>query len=297
MKHHYVPQFLLRRWTGADGKLQIFAVRNGKLVCKSRTPEYTGYENDLYAIVAGALGHPADLLERKFFGPLDNNAAKTLEKLEHHKAISEDEHIAWTFFLSSLRIRQPDTLDFLRNDGITHLKRTLAEVDKLNTPAGTLSTEEWFNRNHPGALESKSLTSWLPRMILHDEVTERFAGLKWWFREFQPDEPKLLLSDMPLHWEGGFIEPEFMIHLPIAPDRLFLGTGTQQAELFLERMPASELIGRVNRTTLASSTGRIWASTRDEAQTFIESNLDALGTNVVRFDSLAPWATAEPAAS
>nr|WP_281288893.1 DUF4238 domain-containing protein [Sphingomonas xanthus] len=297
MKHHYVPQFLLRRWSNANGKLYVFAMCNGRLVCSERAPEYTGFEHDLYAVIANAIGLSEDVLERKLFGPIDKNASKVLEKLEQHAPISEDEHIAWTFFLSSLRVRQPDVLDFLRTDGIARMKAFLAEFDQTTLPASSVTTEQWFAENLPGALEARSLTSWLPRMITHDEVTDAFAGLKWWFREFEPAEAKLLLADDPIYWDGGLRKAGFMIHLPIAPDRLFIGTRSEESETILSQMPAAELIRRVNRTTLASSVDRIWASTQDEARTFIEAHLDDIGKDARIFRSIAPWArsTAAPA--
>lgn len=286
MKHHYVPQFLLRRWTNAAGKLHVFSIRNGGLVCSEHAPEYTGYENGLYAVMATVFGLSEDIIEKKLFGPIDNDAAKVLEKLEHRETINEDEHIAWTFFLSSLRMRQPDTLEFLRTEGMKLLKQTLSEQDMATLPPDAPTTEQWFNRHFPGALEATSLTSWLPRMIAHDGVMEAFSGLKWWIREFPPAEPKLLLSDLPIHWEGGFNEPGFMIQLPLAPHRIFFGARSEQT---LDQMPVSDLIKRANLTTLASSSQRIWGSAKNEAQAFIETNFDAIGKNVVTFDSLAPW--------
>lgn len=298
MKHHYVPQFLLRRWISAAGKLRSFTFRNGRLVSSDLAPKYTGFENGLYAVVVSALGISEDVIERKLFGPIDNDAARVLEKLEQHEPISENEHIAWTFFLSSLKIRQPETLDFLRTDGMKLLARIMAQHDQANLPANWATTEQWFDRQYPGALETHSLTSWLPRMIAHPEVMERFGALRWWFREFTPADPRLLLSDMPLHWEGGFREPGFMIQLPIAPDRIFFGTGSEPCEQILTHMPAAELIRRVNLTTLASSSERIWGSPDDgAAHAFIEANRAAIGTNVVNFRSVAPWAemsAAEP---
>src|SRR5512143_983978 len=108
MKHHYGPQFLLRRWTNAAGKLRTYRIRDGRLTWKDLGPRYTGYENGLYALLAGALGFADDHLEKRLFGPIDNGAAKVLDKLEQHDVLTEDEHIAWTFFLCSLRVRQPD---------------------------------------------------------------------------------------------------------------------------------------------------------------------------------------------
>ena len=75
MRHHYVPQFLLRRWINAAGKLRTYTMRDGRLTRKDMGPKSTGYENGLYALVAGVLGFPEDHLEKRLFGPIDNDAA------------------------------------------------------------------------------------------------------------------------------------------------------------------------------------------------------------------------------
>jgi hypothetical protein len=296
VKHHYVPQFLLRRWTDATGKLKIFSVRNGRLVSKAHTPEYTGYEIDLYAIVANALGFPKHVLEERLFARIDDGAAKVLEKLEHHQAITQDEHIAWTFFLSSLRVRQPDILVFLRTAGMKLLKGELAEQDESNPPPGALTTEDWFELHYSGALAARTMTSWLPRMIFHQGMMDSFAELTWWFREFEPDQPGLLLSDLPLHWEGGLDQPSFFVTLPIAPHRLFIGTRSEETEAFLSQMQPQTLIDRVNITTLASSSGRIWAHPEAQAHAFIESRLDTIGVNAITLDQVATRIGAKAAA-
>jgi len=287
MKHHYVPQFLLRRWVNPAGKVQVITVRNGRVVAKARAPEYTGYENQLYALVANAVGLSEDALERSVFGPIDSDAAVALEKLEAHQAITEDDHVAWTFFLSSLRMRQPDVLDFLRTEGLERLRRDLADRDKDTLPPGAPSTEQWFEEHFPGHMQAASLASWLPRMILHDGVLDRFGSLRWWIQEFTPDLPELLLSDLPIHWEGGFNQAGFLIQLPIAPNRVFFGAASGQTEQFLSQIGHAELIARINRTTLASSSHRVWARGTD-ARDFVESNLAHMGKNAFPFSSLLP---------
>lgn len=293
MRHHYVPQFLLNRWTNAAGKLRMFTIQNGRIVASLRAPKYTGYEDGLYAIVAHALRLSNDHIEQKLFSPIDNNAAKALEKLEQHRELTEDDHIAWTFFLSSLKVRQRETLEFLRTHGAALRTQILAQLDAGTLHAGAPSTEQWFNQHFPGVMEASSLTNWLPRMIANPDVLEALGGLDWWFREFSPEAPTLLLSDMPLHWEGGFHEPDFFIQLPIGPRRLFFGTRSAGCEQLLTQMSADDLIGRVNLTTLASSTQRIWASPDDAtAQGFVDANRDTIGVNEISFASLAPWANA-----
>lgn len=75
-------------------------------------------------------------------------------------------------------------------------------------------------------------------------MTDRFASLHWWVLEFTQEAPKLLLSDLPIHWEGGVATDDFFIHMPIAPDRLFIGTASKATEQFLDGLLRAELIRR-----------------------------------------------------
>ena len=283
MRHHYVPQFLLRRWINASGKLHTFAIRNGGLVRSQLTPKYTGYEPGLYAIAANVFGLSKDHIEKKLFAPIDDRAAKVLEKLERRERISEDEHIAWIFFLAAFLVRQPATLDFLRAEGMDQVRCQLANRDAATLPKNWPTTEQWLDANFPGGLEAASLTAFLPRMIAHPQVMDAFTNTKWWIREFEPSTPKLLLSNMPIHTENPLKDDNFSIRLPISPDRIFFGTRSADTEQFLARLPSTDLVERVNRTTLASSTGLIWASTGEDAHAFIETNLDVIGKNVIGF--------------
>jgi len=290
VKHHYVPQFLLKRWANAAGKVHVFQVRDRTISGRARKPEYTGFEYDLYGLVANALGVGEDHIEKRLFGPIDSNAAIVLGKLEYHEPLNEDQHVAWTFFLSSLRIRQPDVLAFLRKTGMDRLKANLAKRDTATLPPGAMSTEQWFSRTYPGAIEAVPLINWLPRMILHDDVTAAFGEMRWWIREFDADEPALLLSDLPIHWEGGFETERFMIQLPVGPRRVFFGARSKHTEEVLDAIPQHQLVQRINRTTLASSGGRVWACDDVGSRDIIAANLDIFGVNAVDFASLAPWA-------
>ncbi len=296
MKHHYVPQFLLRRWCNEAGKLQSFSIRDGRVLCSARAPRFTGYENALYAVIANALGIDEDHLERKLFAPIDGNAAVALGKIERREAITEDDRIAWAFFLNSLRLRQPDVLAHMRTKGMTMLKGFLAEGD-AELPPGAPRSEQWLNEHLPGGMEAQSLISWLPQMVMHDEMTDRFANLHWWVLEFTSEAPKLLLSDLPIHWEGGINTDNFFIHMPIAPDRLFIGTGNAATEQFLGGLPRAELIRRVNRGSLASSSNRIWGADTQQGRAFIEANLDIVGVDVEPFDAIAARFRARQAAA
>lgn len=278
MNHHYVPQFLLRRWCNDAGKIQSFKIVRGRVACRATTPEYTGFEKRLYAVFAKLSGIDEDHIEKKLFGPIDSDGAVALSKIELDGVLNEDEHIAWTFFLSSLLARQPSMLAALRTQGMAMMKRYLADGDAA-LPAGWPPSEQWLEARHPGLIEAHSLSSWLARIILRNPMVDRFAALHWWVKVFKPEAPKLLLSDMPLYWDGGLNTGKFYIQIPIAPDRIFFGTESTETEATLNALPGAELIRRVNLATLATSSGRIWGIDPKEGSAFIEANQEIVGTD------------------
>lgn len=288
MKHHYVPKFLLRRWTDAAGNMHRYRLIDGHLKRRNVSPASTGYLPDLYSVSTEVWGVAKDHIEKEgFFGPIDNNAANALCKLERRITLAEKDHIAWTVFLCSLRGRQPDVIEFLRTDARQFHSDVLATLDSQNLPAGGTTTEQWFNSHFPGAIDTATFASWLPRMILNDEVVNRFGSLKWWCREFLADAPKLLLSDLPLQWERDLHDPGFFILLPIGPDRIFFGTASEETEDVLSRMPAADMIYKANRSALASCAQYFWAAPGSSLDDFVNESRHLIGKNFVPFKAFA----------
>ena len=123
---------------------------------------------------------------------------------------------------------------------------------------------------------------------------DAFAGMRWWIREFDSDVPTLLLSDLPIHWEGGFNTDDFMLHLPLGPHRVFFAARSAETEKILDHIPPADLIRRVNLTTVASAADRIWAAEGSDAAAFIEANIELFGVNVVAFETMASAFPAVP---
>lgn len=85
-KHHHVPVFYLRPWVDPEtGQLwETWRTRAGDLKQRATGPKGTGYERDLYSFRSDlkAVDLPApDALETSFFGPLDNAAAVSRDRL------------------------------------------------------------------------------------------------------------------------------------------------------------------------------------------------------------------------
>lgn len=83
-RHHYIPEFYLKRWTDTDGKLTVFTKKPRIGPSSRRTaPAGTGYQRHLYAVQ----GFPPELassVEERFFNPVDSLAADKLHLMEVH---------------------------------------------------------------------------------------------------------------------------------------------------------------------------------------------------------------------
>ena len=152
MRHHYVPQFLLRSWTDctSDGKIEVFRVDLNPLSSTRHTPKYTGFEEDLYALSMPVVaGMEQQAIEKKFLKIVDNYAALVRNKLENEglRTLTLEERRHWAIFLMSLRLRQPEIIQFLRSEAANHLKTTLAtqpeQYEELAGEDDPLTLEKW----------------------------------------------------------------------------------------------------------------------------------------------------------
>jgi hypothetical protein len=80
MKHHYMPEFYLKQWVGADGRLCEYRRWPGRISRKRQFPAATGYKIDLYK-VDGAPTEVAHQFESIFMRGVDTDASIALEKL------------------------------------------------------------------------------------------------------------------------------------------------------------------------------------------------------------------------
>jgi hypothetical protein len=116
-RHHYIPQFYLKGFTGEDGYLWMFDLKTGK---KSKAhPKNVAWQRDFYRWegVSGA----EDFLEREAFAKLDGLAAKVFSKIATGETIPEknsDDYFNLMQFLGSLKIRTPKSRNAFVRDTI-----------------------------------------------------------------------------------------------------------------------------------------------------------------------------------
>ncbi|MER9912131.1 DUF4238 domain-containing protein [Mesorhizobium sp. M0050] len=111
MDHHYIPQFYLRPWLGADHKLQEFRRGYGGWIQSGRYgTKVTGFEKNLYR-VPGVTAATQHNVERIFMGMVDTRAADVRDMLLQG-SVPNQPHLrhSWARFICSLLLRHPDSI-------------------------------------------------------------------------------------------------------------------------------------------------------------------------------------------
>lgn len=274
MKHHYVPQFLLREWseTTDDGQVEVFRLDLPHIPSSRTTPKYTGYEVDLYALTREVIaGMDKQAIEKRFNRDVDNQGALVLQKLNSGglRVLTIDDRVRWARFLMSLRIRQPDVVQMLRSEGERHLRATLTaqqkQYEELLGLEDSLSLVKWTEEQYPGLIENIGL-SFFHRIVDNPVVGEKILQMKWWLWDFSDVPHDLVLADHPCIFTSGLDDPGLIIALPISPRKAFMATQSVKAAEIMRRQSANELVKRINESSVRQGRVRIYARDKSHAR-------------------------------
>jgi uncharacterized protein DUF4238 len=174
-KHHYIPVFYLKQWTGADGRLCEYKNFGSRILTRRTFPAGTGYEKDLYRVerLPDAL---AQAVESKFMQMVDTEANYALEKIVSGSTTPWDAGMrsAWTRFILSPRFRNPEAVHVIKRQmqdvwkaGVDNLR---ANYDKLRRPTDPPTFEEFMARAEPEAPHKAAL------MLLQQIIDNQRVG-------------------------------------------------------------------------------------------------------------------------
>ncbi|OYW61531.1 MAG: hypothetical protein B7Z40_18345 [Bosea sp. 12-68-7] len=232
-RHHYIPAFYLKRWTSPhDNKLTQYSRPrgpNGPVVDARRAAKATGFEPGLYSLD----DHPpakAQVLEERFFKPIDGAAAKSLEMMEaagNEAQWDSDRRTAWTRFLLSLLLRCPEDVKAFRGFWPDFFSETDAASEVRYRAArqpGDPETFAEFIQSQPlSYMEASRAGVWM-NLIDNSRVGEKINNMHWRVIKLDHCVPSLLTSDRPMIMQVPLNEPGGHIALPIGPNTLFLAS-------------------------------------------------------------------------
>lgn len=229
-KHHFIPQFYLRAWTGEDGRLERFFKRgSGELGVKRAAPAAMGWERDLYRAPDPELDPwRAQALEENFFSPLDAAAARCMQRLNAGdlNGWTSTDRTTWAMFLMSLFHRTPEHLEAtmakLREIYDESSPTIEARYAELRAPTDPETFDEWERKRDPQYLE-KAAFRLLPGTIDNRKVGEFIINVQWGVIDITGSDHPLLISDNPIIFRPLKL---LMGHIgiPISPYRLFLAS-------------------------------------------------------------------------
>jgi len=281
MRHHYVPEFLQKPWTGntTDGKLEVFRLDISHLPSSRHTPKHTGFDDNLYALTKDIVaGMDKQAIEKLFLKNIDNNAALVRDKLEHQglKSLTPEDKVYWTRFLMSLRVRQPDIVHMLQQDATEHLKVKLngdpEEYEELISDDDPPTLKEWAEEQYPGLIENIGL-SFFHKLVDNPLYGNRILSMRWWLWNFHDTPYELLLSDHPCILTSGIDDPNCIIALPISPKTAFMATQSDDVAKIMRQQRPKDLAMRLNESLVMQARVRIYARNQSPARRFIENRI------------------------
>lgn len=283
MRHHYVPQFLLRAWTGADEKIEVFWVDPQHLRSSRLSPKSTGYEDDLYALTTSEVaGMKQQAVETDFLQRLDDLAAKVLQKMATtgFADLPSEDRCVWVYFIMSLRSRTPEVVSQLHTEGSNSLKDSLderpEEYEAISETTDPPTLMEWSEQQFPGLIENFGTMSF-PSFVCNPDIGQKILDMKWRLWDFRGQKNHLLLADRPCIFTIGIDDPNLVIALPISPWKAFMAIKTDRVASIMRQQHPKDLLMRMNESSLNQAKIRVYARDTSPSR-FICNRLNVQGS-------------------
>jgi hypothetical protein len=241
-KHHYIPKFYLKQWVNsADPERRLCEFSRPYKIVKPRriVTDGTGYEPGLYTF-PNLPPHARDSIERKLLQMADDKADKVLQRiLAGDMDFDQDARSAWSRFLMSLIVRNPE--------GITRLRSLVTErypeyLDGLRDTFDSIKHPDdprTFEDVKAKGTQAKDLEHIMLRLLQHlidnPVVGAGLNNMVWGMVQFHRACFPLLTSDRPVIMTNGIGYPQSHIVLPISPNKVFIAATTTQQMMELDK--------------------------------------------------------------
>lgn len=282
-KHHYIPEFYLKRWAGADNRLIEFCRRHrSKVVARPTFPGGTGYIRGLYSI-QNAPAHIKDILENKFMMLADGIASRSLDMmLNEHVVPTGPEKHGWARFMLSLLYRTPEGVarsvamirSFYEGDGLSRLQHAYEEARTPDDPA----TPEEYLKLHGERMEGRMLVEHIMTIIESPRVREKLLAMQWHLGRLENLAHPLLTGDRPIIMTNGISHPDSHIVMPLSPNHVFVAVNRHSEARKIMRMSRNgELARRMNDRIARQARNFVYANEASQLR-FIERRLGEKAT-------------------
>jgi hypothetical protein len=268
-KHHYIPEFYLRRWIGADGRLDRYdRPIPGKIMVRRSYPSEVGFERHLYTSLAEPESQQ-NWMETRLFQVIDSRAAKTLEKLNQNPApsLSLEDMSYWSVFIRSLHHRTPSRLRDFKTSGHS---QWLIAIDKAKSQYSTLKSEndpptfEEYRLLHTSETVDLLVLRVLPGILFGERVGIFLNNLHKRIYRLPDGLPDYLISDAMLAMSNGLQVAGGHYAIPLSPRSLLIAAYEKDTIVASDEMEPYEMLKAMNRWVVGRA--RYFVGARDRSQ-------------------------------
>lgn len=232
-RHHYLPEFYLKRWV-KNGDLCEYRRRQNGLVAKPRSPRATGFERNLYSLPGEDDPAMREQVESRIMHGIDTRAAAVLRYMIDRPGtrLPQTYSDAWIIFILSMIFRTPVRLRWLneqiRTADYAFDDEERATYAELKSPAHPPNPEEYFALGDLAELSVARMKLMLS-MIGSKLIGQGLASMVWEVHTLVTLNHGLLTSDDPVMTSNGLNSGDSFVILPVGPSQLFIAANSQRA--------------------------------------------------------------------
>jgi hypothetical protein len=196
-RHHYIPQFFIKEFTGEDGKLAVYNKENGKIDRIRKSPKQIFFE--MHRNTFNINGEDSDFVE-KLYGLGETKFSETYRKIigsQENFKFNAFEKLHLMYFISQLHWRVPNQdIQFLENLNKLIPENSMLQIRDKNS--GKSVTPKLFSEliNNPPISEAFKMIKAIEDF---EEITKEVIIENWKLYSVGTNLPQLnLLSDNPV---------------------------------------------------------------------------------------------------
>lgn len=280
-RHHFIPQFYLRRWQIDGGRICEYSLQNGAVKPRSVFPKGTGFVKDLYALT-GVSGDLINSIEKEFFHKVDTKAAESLCKIEIGASLNLIERSSWSRFIMAQLHRHPDEIKSMESQSASFLFKAADEIaEKIISESPSHMHFEIRNYvakkqfNHCN-IARKVVT----KLSDNYKIGEFINNMIWFTIDTTSARHDLITCDMPILFSNGISKPDGHIAIPIGPRKLFIAVNSDKIRVRFSSLGADEITELSNNAAILYSKRYIYASNDDHIR-FIQNRIRNQGINKI----------------
>ena len=252
--HHFVPIFLLKSWLHEANSQNVhygyyWDEKCGELKIMNKGSKGFCFKRDLLTLKSHNLG--LDVIERNL-SKIDDKAAKVCEVLIEKglKYITVEQRCDFARFISSLVLRQPDTVKKLDNACIVNTFREGIDSDpkilsKMKAEKIKETPSAYYEKYTEASFDDMGRIT-IPRLVDNKKFGEQFINAHWGIRYFGEYDGSFVLADRPLIRHQKYNQSGAAWLLPLTPKVAFIAVNYSKNLEFLQCKTGQRFVKIIN---------------------------------------------------